>query len=329
MNDILDNYWDLKYEKEEKILKSSIDSVAKFLLLRLLIRAYRKDPLIKEINFPFRYTYIPLSFGIKISALNDLINENVIEIESWHKNLTEIQQIEENYEKALHLLLTNRKPFFEVKEVVLIFKILKNLNEIDALYIRELKSFQLNIEQFSLLKQKEIVLDCLFRKQQNLGKNLFSFSYDEITYSDQEKVNLFYILLYLEFEKQLTIIGFSSEDFSFQLKLASHLFRGKNYSIDMENCEINFDDGKKVVFKADTQIYKVLDLFIIQQQEKVSDEDFAFAATGNIKVKEYKELAKQNAKRIRGEIRSRNLHTKKGEYYDIFTVEKGYTSLKG
>jgi hypothetical protein len=327
MNDIFDDYIGQKYAEEERNLSSSIDSVARLIFLRLILKAYEVDPLIKKIKFLFRFDYIPLSFDKKINALKELVDDKIVNIKNFKVVLEEIAKIKEHYEIAHHFLFTQRRPVFEMKEHILNIDILKTKPEIENKYNEEIENFILDIHEYSLSKQGKIVLESILERQKFLGKNIMTFSYDDIDNDSRKYINLFFIMMYLEKQNELKIIKISTP-LIFHIELSSFVFRGKNYLINMKDCYIQYDDGEKVIFKPDSQIYKILDLFVNQKKERISDVDFAFAGTDNPKSGDNQKFAKNTAKRIRGDIRKRNLHSKEGGEHDIFSVDMGYTSLR-
>lgn len=327
MGDIIDLSWDLNHAAEEKILSGSIDSVARLIFLRLIIRAYEKDPQLKMIEFLFRYDNIPLSFEKKISVFREFSDEGIVEIKSFKSVLKELSADKTDYETAHHFLLTKRSPLFDVREHILNLRILKGKIEVEAQYEKEIESFTLDVKQFSLLKQREILLQYLFDKKKFLGKNTMLFSYDDIYDDSKNYINLFYVLLYLEYEEELKILVINSASV-FHIELASHRFRGRNFLIDMRACSIKYNDGTDVPIRPNTKFYKALNVLVSRQNDKISDTDFSFALSGKQEMKESLVLAKAYAKAARRDIRGRNLECVEGDTRDIFLVDDGHTSLR-
>jgi len=219
-----EGYEELKHATRMGVLGTNYDAVGKLLFLRFLIGKYKENKLIKGFQFPFRFNYIPLSLDRKLEVLDNLIADGVIDIRNFKQTRGDIIRNRGQYDTAYEFLLTKREPMFEPKLWELDICIRKGEKEIEQKYEKALEEFEIGIEQISMEKQKNIVLESLKTRKEYLGRNKTLFGYGNIPEENKQEINLFYVLLCLERSLKISITSFNYGCFSWELELNTKCF---------------------------------------------------------------------------------------------------------
>lgn len=223
-------------------------------------------------------------------------------------------------------------------------EILLDANSLKQEYKEKIKEFSPPLEQLSLGKQKHVVEEYIAKKRTFLGKNKMVFSYNDMPETFQRfwlrDVNLFFVLLWLENEGNLTIhlLEHNGNPYHFEIELSPYLHHGaltdsksgkKNtFTINLKERSILFGDDHKVALKEGEQFYELLEILMFEPNDEINNKELALRLLGALDGGSQIDYNNKVTK-MKSRIRSKELKTKKGGSYDIFKSKKDLTSLKG